>query len=166
MLEMGPFRPVYKPCFFRTDFLAQPLLCRPLCSTRPVRSGCLVTPYRLAPGSSPERSRLSLPPTPLLLLSLFFSSFDPPTSSPAQSLLSPAGLLSLFGSSHSLSFTSVPATSVPQKLLHLVTVHRVLFSASVPSPIQPLCEVRGDGSSLRTWNEDQRRNFGSPRHAL
>lgn len=104
-------------------------------------------------------------PTSLLLLSLSFSSFDPPTSSPAQSLLSPAGLLSLFGSSHGLSFTSVPATSVPQKLLLLVTVHKVLsFARSVPSPIQPLREVRGDGSSLGTWNEGQKKNFESPRH--
>lgn len=164
MLEMSPFRPVSKPCFSRTDFLAQPLLCRPLCSSRPVRSSChSVSPgpgiqlWTVTPGPPPA-------PTSLLLLSLSFSSFDPPTSSPAQSLLSPAGLLSLFGSSHGLSFTSVPATSVPQKLL-LVTVHKVLsFARSVPSPIQPLCEVRGDGSSLGTWNEGQRKNFESPRH--
>lgn len=91
-------------------------------------------------------------PTPLLLLILSFSSSDPPTFSPAQSLLSPAGLLSLIGSSHGLPFTSVPATSGPQKLL-LVTVYRILsFARSVPSPIQPLCEVRG-GRNMEQGSE-------------
>lgn len=161
MLEMGPFRPVSKLCFCRTDFLAQPLLCRPLYSTRPVRSGC----YSVLPGPGIQSlTNCCAWPSPLLLLSLSFSGSDPPTASPAQSLLSPAGLLSLFGSSQGLSVTSVPATSVPRKLHLLVTVRRVLyFTRSVPSPIQPLCEVRGGRSSVGTWNEGQRRNFESPR---
>lgn len=101
---------------------------------------CTFRAWDLAPDRRPW-------PSPLLLLTLSFSNSDPPTSSPAQSLLSLAGLLSLLASSHGLSFTSVP-----QKLPLLVTFPRVLSFArrSLPPPILYLKKGgRGKGPGRR-----------------